>query len=314
MMAAPNGDRTVPAISVIIPHLNQQDALRRCLASLDAQDFEGRSVEIIVVDNGSRDRLDALIADFGHVRFDVRFDLEPAPGPGLARNRGVAVTTGNVLLFIDADCRADLGWIRSAVAALSQSDCPGIIGGDVRIDVGDRTRLTAFEAYESVFAYRQAHYICKAGFSGTGNLAMTRAIFERVGPFGGIEIAEDRDWGQRARAMGLATRYCPEMIVYHPARASFAELCEKWRRHVAHDLAKHRGNGGSASGWTLRALAMPLSVIPHSLTVLTSKRLAGFVNKLRAIGLLASIRFFRCADMLRQAHTPGHGGPTRWNR
>jgi glycosyltransferase involved in cell wall biosynthesis len=44
---------STPAISVIIPHLNQPDGLEACLASLDAQTLERGLFEVIVVDNGS---------------------------------------------------------------------------------------------------------------------------------------------------------------------------------------------------------------------------------------------------------------------
>ncbi len=296
-----------PVASIVIPHLNQPDALIRCLTSLEQQDFDGGTVEIIIVDNGSRQPLDEIARQFSNVRF-----LEQsAPGPGLARNVGVAAASADLLLFIDADCRAHPHWVSSAVKALTAAE---IIGGDVRIDIVDPARLTALEGYESVFAYRQSLYIAREGFSGTGNLAMTRRIFDMVGPFGGIGIAEDRDWGQRARALGHITHYVPEMVVYHPARKSFDELAEKWRRHVSHDLAKHRSGGGSVIGWRLRALAMIASIIPHSLSVLRSLRLSGFGNRIRAIGLLARIRKFRCTEMLRQTRTTGDGAASGWNR
>lgn len=299
-----------PVASIIIPHLNQPDALIRCLASLECQDFEGGAVEIIVVDNGSRQPLDRAARQFRNICFLEQRE----PGPGLARNVGVAAASADILLFIDADCRAHPQWVRTAIKALTAPNAPDIIGGDVQIDIVDPARLTALEGYESVFAYRQSLYITREGFSGTGNLATKRKVFDAVGPFGGIGIAEDRDWGQRARQLGHRTHYVPEMIVYHPARKSFDELAEKWRRHVAHDLAKHRNEGGSGLGWQSRALAMIASIIPHGLSVLRSPRLSGFDNRIRAIGLLARIRRFRCTEMLRQASATGNSAASEWNR
>lgn len=297
----------LPVASIIIPHLNQPDALIRCLTSLEGQNFDDGAVEIIVVDNGSRRPLGDIARQFPNVRF-----LEQSePGPGLARNVGVAAARADRLLFIDADCRAHPLWVRSAVEALNSAE---IVGGDVQIDIVDPARRTALESYESVFAYRQSLYITREGFSGTGNLGMTRRIFDAVGPFGGIGIAEDRDWGQRARGLGHITRYVPEMIVYHPARKNFDELAEKWRRHVAHDLVKHRSSGGSVLGWRLRAVAMIVSILPHSLSLLRSPRLSGLRNRIRGIGLLARIRMFRCTEMLRQARATGNGAASSWNR
>ncbi len=72
----------------------------------------------------------------------------------------------------------------------------------MRIARVDPERPTALEAYECVHAYRMKEYIEKQGFTGTGNLALRRDVFEVVGPFGGLHIAEDLDWGQRSGRMG----------------------------------------------------------------------------------------------------------------
>jgi GT2 family glycosyltransferase len=259
--------------------------------------------EIIVVDNGSKADVSGAIAHFE----GVRLLREPAPGPGLARNRGVADARGEILAFVDADCRADPRWLSAALAGLEQGS--GVVGGDVRIDVAALPALTALEAYESVFAYRQQLYIARDGFSGTGNLAMRRGIFEAVGPFGGIGIAEDRDWGQRARKAGISVAYVPEMIVFHPARTTMAELRLKWQRHIAHDFAAHRSGGGSTSSWAIRSAAMIVSIVPHTFMLLS-----GIRNRLRGVGILASIRLYRAAEMLRQARAPHESAAASWNR
>ena len=59
---------TSAGISVIIPHLNQPDYLRRCLQSLEAQNFELSNVEIIVVDNGSHELPTEICASFKNVK------------------------------------------------------------------------------------------------------------------------------------------------------------------------------------------------------------------------------------------------------
>jgi glycosyltransferase involved in cell wall biosynthesis len=300
----------MPRISVVIPHLNQSEALGRCLESLTMQTLPARYFEIIVVDNGSIESPSDILTRFENVRL-LR---EPSPGPGLARNRGVADARGEILAFVDADCRADPHWLSSASEGLEAANSSGVVGGDVRIDVRDPPHLSALEAYESVFAYRQKLYISRDGFSGTGNLAMRRGLFEAVGPFGGIGIAEDRDWGQRARAAGIAVGYVPGMIVFHPARTTLAELRLKWQRHIAHDLAAHRAKGRGAVRWTLRSAAMIASIVPHAAMLMVSGRLSGFANRVRGICVLAAIRGYRAAEMLRQAGNKGESAAAGWNR
>jgi len=299
-----------PPVSIIIPHLNQIDSAEHCLLSLRAQSYPADRIEIILADNGSSVSLRDLSSAFPELRF-VR---EERPGPGLARNAGVAVATGDVLAFIDADCRAHPQWVEAAVAALCQPVATGIVGGDVQIALANPARMTGLEAYESVFAYRQAMYIQKLGFSGAGNLAMRRAIFEAVGPFAGIGLAEDRDWGRRAQALGHVTRYAPDMIVYHPARTDMADMAAKWRRQTAHDLADHHKTGRSDLIWLARMAAI-VGITPlHALRICSSPRVYGLAARLRGVACLAQIRGLRVREMWRQWADPTHEGATGWNR
>ncbi len=254
-------------ISVVIPHMNQAAELDRCLTALMPQVREA-GAEVIVVDNGSAEMPQEVAARHG-----VRLEREETPGPGPARNHGVTLAAGDVLAFIDADCVPGEGWLAAIGRAMGGG--AEILGGDVRILHVDATRPTIWEAYESEFAYRMEHYIRHQGFTGTGNLAVTRAVLDDVGPFAGIGVAEDRDWGQRATARGHAIAWVPDMVAYHPARESFAELARKWDRHTAHDFEMWRARRFGRVLWAARTAAMgvsPLATLPR---VLRSDRIGG---------------------------------------
>ena len=281
-------------ISVIIPHLNQPDALEACLRSLGHQTLERSRFEVIVVDNGSEVLPETTI---GRLPGAI-LAQELRPGPGLARNRGVSASRGEVLAFIDADCRAHPDWLQSALGALQNSPARTILGGDVRIWRQNEQTITSVEAYESVFAYRFKLYIEQHGFSGTGNLVVRRADFEEVGPFRGIDVAEDIDWGQRARASGFTFAYVPEMIVYHPARRSLRELFTKWDRHIQHAV---NTGGRSALGrfrWVVRAIAILVSPLVDWTKVVASNRIEGPSARLKAIVVLMVVRAYRAYKMI----------------
>jgi glycosyltransferase involved in cell wall biosynthesis len=303
-------DGTAPGharLSVVIPHLNQPAYLARCLASLAA----GTSApdEVIVVDNGSRDLPAAVCAAHG-----ARLLTEAEPGPGPTRNRGVAAATGDVLAFIDADCLADPGWLAEARAAMADPAAT-ILGGDVRIALADPARMTMIEAYESVYAYRMDRYIAREGFTGTGNLVVRRAVLADVGPFAGIGVAEDRDWGRRATAKGYRIRFVPGMRAYHPARQRLAESFRKWDRQCAHDYADARARPGGRLRFALKTLAMPLSPLAELPRIIGSNRLAGPRARLLAFVALLRIRLYRAGVMARLLVS---GGEDRmagaWNR
>lgn len=286
---------TEPMISIIIPHLNQARALDACLSSLDTQSLDAGLFEIIVVDNGSaippRDVVDR------HRKACLLHEGKPGPGP--ARNAGARAARGRILAFIDADCIAHPDWLHAIVQALDANQGRVALGGDVRIWRNGDKALSAVAAYESIFSYRFKLYIEKQGFAGTGNLAVRRADFDAVGPFGGIEIAEDMEWGARARAAGIQFRYIPDMIVFHPARASLRELYAKWDRQILHYRNMADGKPGWKVRWTGKALLILGSPAADVPTILRSDRIDGLSNRIKAFAVLCAVRFHRTTTMLK---------------
>ena len=223
---------------------------------------------------------------------------EREPGPGIARNRGVQEAAGKVFAFIDADCRAHPDWLRIAQATIDASQDHTILGGDVQIWRSQSGSYTAIEAYESVFAYRFKLYIERHGFSGTGNLVVRRSDFERVGPFAGIDIAEDMDWGRRAKEAGCNFRYVPDMIVYHPSRRSIRELLVKWDRHLLHAANTSDGTYAWKIRWIARAFAVLASPLVDWPRVIFTDRIQGVSSRVKALFVLTVVRLYRFWRML----------------
>ncbi len=302
-------NRGEPRASVIIPHLNTPELLIKCLQAVAAQRLDHGWFEIIVVDNGSRVPLDIVAA----VWHGVKFLTERQPGPGPARNLGVANSRGRVLAFVDADIRVDREWLQRGIRAV-EKDPSRPYGGDVRIDFKDPRKPTGIEAFEAVFSFRQKMYIKRKGFSGTGNLMVDRDLWHKVGPFGGIGTAEDRDWGQRASALGAQTRYLPRMIVFHPARMDMDEVAGRWGRIIAHDFNKHRESGKPLLLWNLRAVAVMASALAHSPQLLFSSRVPTIGARFRGLGVLFETRWYRFMKMRRIAREGHLDTAMQWNR
>ncbi|WP_448586847.1 glycosyltransferase [Thermaurantiacus sp.] len=310
--AAPLADLSEPPrASVILPHLNTPELLVRALQSLARQRLAHGWFEVIVVDNGSRMPLDAVRAAWPHVRF-LRHTV---PGPGPARSFGVAHAASDWLAFTDADMQVAPDWLETGLRALA-ADPSRPIGGTVRILRSDPARPTAIETFEELFSFRQKHYIEREGFSGTGNLMMHRRVHDLAGPFDGIGMAEDKAFGRRAAARGAPTRFVPEMIAYHPARTSLADLRGKYARVDQHLLAAHLSRGGSVGAWRLRAVAMALSALAHAPRFLLATGLS-LADRVRGLGILLAIRSARARAIWADASSVGAGrlrGDVAWNR
>ena len=286
---------STPSHAVIIPHYNDFERLTRCLKEVANQHAalpNPAAVEVVVVDNASPGDLDSISSKFPNFRFVI----EAKKGAASARNCGVAETTAPGLIFLDADCLPDAGWLLRAIGV----DATGkAIGG--RIDVFDETPAprSGAEAFEHVFAFKQRTYIEKKGFSVTANLVTTRAVFDATGPM--IHgVSEDVDWCQRAVKAGAELVYDDALSVGHPARQDWPALVKKWRR-VTEEMF---GLGGKSTlnrlKWGLRGLAMIPSAVVHTPRVLTSKALSP-PDKLRCLGTLFRLRTARMTWMVGQA-------------
>lgn len=279
--------------AVIIPHYNDVQRLRKCLAGVTARDTQ--DVDIVVVDNASTEPLDIVRSEFP----GVRFLTESGKGAALARNRGVHETTAPHLFFIDADCVPAANWLATAKQLAGSAD---LIGG--RIDVFDETPppRSGAEAFETIFAFNWREYIEKKHFSVTANLVTSRKVFLDVGDF--INgVSEDAEWCLRARAKGYRIVAAEELAVSHPTRRDWPALEKKWRR-ITREMFELGGTDGRARlKWAVRALMMPASAVAHAPKLLFSPRLASGSERLRGLGTLFRLRFLRCGWMLRQAAT-----------
>jgi glycosyltransferase involved in cell wall biosynthesis len=232
-----------PQVTVIIPVWNRPDDLRRCLASLTEQTLRRDGYEVIVVDNGSTDTTPEVARAAG-----VTLLEEPKPGSYAARNSGIAAARGEWLAFIDSDCRADRDWLRAALEAGRANPHAGVIAGRVELEA-DGAGLC--DAYERLFAFNQEK-LAKQGRAVTANWLSPAALIRELGGFrADLKSGGDVDLAKRMAAAGRPVAYAPRMIVYHPARATFAALTGKARRVVGGQMAS-QGRASDPLYWTKR--------------------------------------------------------------
>ena len=157
-----------PKVSIILPTCDRAEMTRRCLDALSAQTHP--NLEVIVVDDGSRDGTPAMLKDFAaeHEKFPLIVLTNPSNrGANFSRNRGVAASSGELVAFLDSDCLAEPNWIEELVKAMHDPQ------------VGAVTGLVLDPPPKSIYdlTFRGTHRIAKEGPARrliAGNLCVRR--------------------------------------------------------------------------------------------------------------------------------------------
>lgn len=214
-----------PALSVVIPCYRHVSELQRCLAGL-AEQHPGEEFEVLVVDSAP-DPAVARAAEAGGAR-PIRAGVRL--GPGDARNAGAREARGEVLLFLDADCVPEPGWLEAARSALAEG--PRLVGGPV-VDaqpfhpIGVSDNLLQFAEFPRGRPDGPATH-----FPGC-NLAIRRADFETLGGFPAVRLpaGEDGAFSSIARERhpdGL--RFIRGMAVRHRGRTGLRQFLRHQER------------------------------------------------------------------------------------
>lgn len=123
------------SISVVIITLNRAEWLKDALTSLTRQSRQPD--EVVVVDNGSKDRTREVVLGFSD-RLNIKYVYETVRGIPRARNAGIRNATGDIIASIDDDCVADDDWLKNIEIPFIKDPHIGVVGGEVSyFKVGD---------------------------------------------------------------------------------------------------------------------------------------------------------------------------------
>jgi glycosyltransferase involved in cell wall biosynthesis len=106
---------TPPLVSVVIPTYSRAAELGRVLRAFEAQRPADLPFEVVVVDDGSADGTAEALAAWRGRRFALRLARQANAGPARARNRGLAIASGELVLFGGDDIEPDPGLIAAHV-------------------------------------------------------------------------------------------------------------------------------------------------------------------------------------------------------
>lgn len=218
-----------PIVTVMICTYNRAVSLRQTLDSVEPQVLpEGWSLEILVIDNNSRDNTAETVLGFAKTsKHTVRHIREENQGVAYARNRGLREAAGKYALFIDDDALAAENWIAEMIRSFEETGAD-MVGGKIdplwiqekpewmdaklqgpiiRLDYGP-TRKKVLHAAQTFLTANLGFRIEAAGKHALFDTSLGRCRDRWVG-------GEDYELCSRWHREGAAIYYEPAAVVMH---------------------------------------------------------------------------------------------------
>jgi Glycosyltransferase like family 2 len=212
-----------PSVSVVVPFGGGPTApVRDALGRIDADEGDER----IVADNSG-----GFAAGLGDVARIV-----PATGERSsyhARNAGAAASSGEWILFIDADCTPSPGLLR-AYFEQAIPEGVGAIAGEITGDPAQDSLAARYARDRRVLSQTDGLYGRGRNVAATGNLMVRRTAFEELDGFvEGIRSGGDVDFCLRLQNAGWGLEFRPAALVLHRHRDSVPALLATFARYGA---------------------------------------------------------------------------------
>lgn len=197
-------------ISVVIPVYNGEKILARCLNSLASQTVPRDQYEIVVVNDGSKDGTKTVVEGF-----NVTLLSQENQGPAAARNHGVNVARGDIVLFIDADCSAAPNWIEEMTKPFND---PTIIGVKGTYKTTQKALIARFVQIEYEEKYERMKKYPYIDFIDTYSAGFRKNVFQKYGGYNTsfpTATVEDQEFSFRLAKDGHKMLFQPDAFVYH---------------------------------------------------------------------------------------------------
>lgn len=226
-------------VSIIIPVFNGEKYLREAIESILAQTYQ--TIEIIVVDDGSTDNSSGVAKSFAP---PVQYVYQNKSGIGAALNRGIELSGGCFLAFLDADDLWKEDKLMHQMAVLDDNPGVDIVFGQVKqfyspeLDENQRKRIR--------IPANVIHGILK------GSMLIKRDSFFSVGEFETKwKVGDFIDWYLRAMEKGLKNIVLNEVVTLRRIHAGNMGIRERksqieFARILKASLDRRRSAAGEA--------------------------------------------------------------------
>jgi len=227
-----NADRQ-PFVSVVVPARDEEHSLGLCLDSIITQHWPGDRLQVVVVENGSRDRTRDVAEVWAARDPRIAVVVSRAANHAEAMNVGIQAARGEIVARVDAHSHIDRRYVAEVVAAFDRHPEAAAVGGAF---------MAAGETLcERVAGFARSSRLGVGGGYGTDRIphdhpvrsvqcgAYRREALLAVGGFDpAMAYGEDEDLNWRLRKRGFEVILCPALLQHYRPRASLGGLWQQY--------------------------------------------------------------------------------------
>ncbi len=218
--------KTLPFVSIIVPVYNNAKLIFKCVESLLNQTYPKDKMEIIIVDNGSKDNTVKVIEQYP-IKLFIEDKIQSSYA---ARNKGIDNAKGEVIAFTDSDAIADENWLQCGIEDMERLNVD-YLGSRVEM-FSSQDKLSHCDMFEMYFAFPIDRHIEQFHFASTCNLFVRKEVFDSVGNFDSrFTSGGDVEFGTRVWLKGLKQGYSDKAIIHHPTRSTLKALIKRSIRY-----------------------------------------------------------------------------------
>ena len=233
-------------LTIIIPVRNEAANIVKLLQDIDNQDYPPENFEVIIANDNSTDNTAELVLAFQQqAKYSIRllniFEEKGTSPKKRAIQKSIEISSGELLITTDGDCRVPQKWL-SSVQQFYQSSDAKLISSPVTFTEENNFWNTAqiIEFASLMGSGACAMYLNKPNMCNGANIAYTREIFEKVGGFAGNEhlASGDDEFLMHKIAMkfgyqSIGVSKLKDTIVSTSALQTFSEFVQQRKRWVS---------------------------------------------------------------------------------
>ena len=255
-----------PAITVILPILNEEADLGNCISAILQQDYAGE-IEIILALGPSKDNTNQIARDLAAADKRIKLVNNPTGQTAKGLNLAIAESSFEIICRIDGHSEIANSYLKTAISIMQESGAVNV-GGLMHADSQSGLQRTIAQAMRSKLGVGASkfHTGGKAGPSDTVYLGtFKKSAILAAGGFDERYIrAQDWELNHRMRAQGGLIWFDPRLVVTYRPRKSLSKLAKqyfqygRWRRVISRQHPKTTN---------FRYLAPPVALVINLLSV-----------------------------------------------